>query len=66
MTLNTEFNLGTQSDSLFNELLDAHQGLSLDQSSQMNAAMILLLMNHIGDPAVIRDVIVRARASLNA
>ena len=66
MTLNTEFNLGTQSDSLFNELLDAHQGLSLDQSSQMNATMILLLINHIGDPAVIRDAIARARAALDA
>ena len=66
MTLNTEFNLGTQSDSLFNELLDAHQGLSSDQSNQMNAAMILLLMNHIGDSAVIRDVIGRARAALDA
>ena len=66
MTLNTEFNLGTQSDSLFNELLDAHQGLSSDQSNQMNAAMILLLMNHIGDPAVIRDAIARARTTLDA
>ena len=66
MTLNTEFNLGTQSDCLFNELLDAHQGLSSDQSNQMNAAMILLLMNHIGDPAVIRDAIARARATLDA
>ena len=66
MTLNTEFNLGKQSDSLFNELLDAHQGLSSDQSNQMNAAMILLLMNHIGDPAVIRDAIARARAALDA
>ena len=66
MTLNTEFNLGTQSDSLFNELLDAHQGLSSDQSNQMNAAMILLLMNHIGDSAVIRDAVARARATLDA
>jgi hypothetical protein len=32
----------------------------------MNAAMILLLMNHIGDPAVIRDAIARARAALDA
>ena len=66
MTLNTEFNLGTQSDSLFNELLDAHQGLSSDQSNQMNAAMILLLINHIGDPVVIRESIARARATLDA
>ena len=65
MSLNTDFNLVTQSDTLFNELLAAHDGLTQPQSEQMNAALILLLINHIGDPAAIRDAIAKARASLD-
>ena len=65
MTLNTEFNLGTDSDRLFNELLGAHDGLDRDQSEQLNAGLILILMNHIGEPEVIREAIARARAALD-
>ena len=65
MTLNTEFNLGPDSDRLFNELLGVHDGLSQEQSEQLNAGLILILMNHIGDSDVIREAIARARAALN-
>ena len=66
MPLNTDFNLGTVGDGLFNDLLNAHDGLTDDESSQLNAAIILLLSNHIGDAAVIRDAITQARASLDS
>ena len=66
MPLNTDFNLGTEGDGLFNDLLNAHNGLTDDESSQLNAAIILLLSNHIGDAAVIRDAITQARASLDS
>ena len=66
MPLNTDFNLGTEGDRLFNDLLHAHDGLTDDESSQLNAAIILLLSNHIGDAAVIRDAITQARASLDS
>ena len=65
MTLNTEFNLGTDGDRLFNELLGAHDGLDREQSEQLNAGLILILMNHIGEPEVIREAIARARAALD-
>ena len=65
MALNTEFNLGPESDRLFNELLGAHDGLDRERSEQLNAGLILILMNHIGEPEVIRDAIARARASLD-
>ena len=65
MAQNTEFNLGPESDRLFNELLGAHDGLDREQSEQLNAGLILILMNHIGEPEVIRDAIARARASLD-
>jgi len=66
MALNTEFNLGTASDALFNELLQAHEGLSREQSEQLNAGLILILMNHIGEAGTIREAVVCARAALDA
>ena len=65
MALNIEFNLGPESDTLFNDLMKAHEGLDREQSEQLNAGLILILMNHIGEPEVIRDAISRARAALD-
>ena len=65
MSLNTDFNLGPDSDGLFNDVLAAHEGLSREQSEQLNAGLILILMNHIGDSAVIREAIAGARAALD-
>ena len=66
MALNTDFNLGVESDTLFNEVLQAHDGLSRAQSAQLNAGLILILMNHIGDAETIREAVARARAALDA
>ena len=65
MKLNIEFNLGPESDALFNDLMKAHEGLDSEQSEQLNAGLILILMNHIGEPEVIRAAISRARAALD-
>ena len=65
MALNIEFNLGPESDALFNDLMKAHEGLDREQSEQLNAGLILVLMNHIGEPEVIRAAIDRARAALD-
>ena len=65
MALNIEFNLGPESDTLFNDLMKAHEGLDREQSEQLNAGLILILMNHIGEPEVIRAAISRARAALD-
>ena len=65
MSLNTDFNLGPDSDRLFNDVLAAHEGLSREQSEQLNAGLILILMNHIGDSTVIREAIAGARAALD-
>ena len=64
MALNIEFNLGPESDALFNDLMKAHEELDREQSEQLNAGLILILMNHIGEPQVIRAAISRARAAL--
>jgi hypothetical protein len=65
MNVKTDFNLGSESDALYNELLDAHTGLSAEKSGQLNAALILVMMNHIGDADIIRDAVRTARASID-
>ncbi|KIN73818.1 DUF2783 domain-containing protein [Sulfitobacter guttiformis] len=40
-------------DGFYDELLHAHTGLSKDQSDALNARLILVLANHIGDRAVL-------------
>lgn len=36
-------------DGIYEQLLDAHAGLSDEQSSAFNALLILLLVNQVGD-----------------
>ena len=52
--LNTAPNM-TNPDDFYALLLDAHSGKSAEESSALNAKLILLLANHIGDMDVLRD-----------
>ena len=52
-------------DGVYAAIIDAHQGLSLEQSAALNARLVLLLANHIGDGTVIRESLTKARASLS-
>lgn len=47
-------------DDIYQWLVDAHIGLSDTESMRLNARLILLLANTIGDPQVIREAIERA------
>jgi len=51
-------------DAFYERLLDAHEGLSQDDSQLLNARLILLLANQIGDATVLRECIDAARESL--
>ena len=51
-------------DDLYQALVDAHDGLEDSESRQLNARLILLLANHIGDLAVLQDAAALARASV--
>ena len=62
----TDFNLGAGGDDVYAALVDAHAGLSEDDSRRLDARLILLLANHIGDAAVIRDALRIAREGLSA
>ena len=51
-------------DEFYEALLDAHEGLSEEESERLNARLILLLANHIGDRAVLAEAIAAARAGI--
>ena len=48
-------------DGFYEQLLDAHQGLSREQSELLNARLILLLANQVGDKSVLADCVRAAR-----
>ncbi len=51
-------------DDFYQSLIDMHRGLSDEQSAQVNAKLILILSNHIGDLAVLREAMALARAGV--
>ena len=48
-------------DDFYEALIETHQGLSDEQSGVVNAKLVLLLSNHIGDIAVLREAMALAR-----
>jgi len=59
----TEPNLQSPDD-FYEALLAAHQGLTLAQSHDLNARLVLLLANQVGRLDVLRDLLAAARANL--
>ncbi len=69
--LNTQPNFGipgerfvrayTPGDDFYEALIDSHRDLSDAQSEQLNARLVLLLANHIGDLRVLREALALAR-----
>jgi hypothetical protein len=47
----------SQPDDIYNAIVDAHKGLSDTECRTFDARLILLLVNHIGDEAVIREAL---------
>lgn len=72
--LNTEPNFGvpgmrplrafTPGDDFYELLIETHRGLSDEQSRLLNARLVLLLANHIGDLRVLREALAAARAGV--
>ena len=55
MPLNLQPNID-RADDVYQALIDMHKGLSDEKSAKVEAKLILLLANHIGDA----DVVIRA------
>ena len=64
MTLNIDANLA-RPDDFYQALIDAHAGLTDAQSAALNARLVLLLANHIGDLSTLQHAIAAARATLD-
>jgi hypothetical protein len=59
----TETNLSAPDD-FYEALIDAHRDLTNEQSQELNAALILLLANHLGDLPLLKEALKHARASV--
>jgi hypothetical protein len=60
MALSTSSNFDRPDDA-FRAVVEAHRGLSNEQSADLDAALVLILANHIGDIAVLHEAIALAR-----
>jgi hypothetical protein len=52
--MKTSLNL-QDADTFYEQLLDAHLGLSAEQSELLNARLILLLANQVGDARLLQE-----------
>ena len=50
-------------DDFYEALIDSHRDLSNDQSQALNARLVLLLANHIGDLGVLKQALLAARGA---
>lgn len=60
MDLITRPNLA-RPDEAYARLLAAHEGLSMEDSAALNARLVLILVNHVGNEAVIEQALRLAR-----
>ena len=63
--LDIEPNLAAPDD-FYEALIDMHRDLTPQQSQLVNAKLILLLANHVGDPDVLREAIAHAREGVGS
>lgn len=56
----------TPGDDFYERLIAAHQGLDDAQSRLLNARLVLLLANHIGDLDLLQQALDAARAGLTS
>ena len=64
-SLNIDLNIASPDD-FYAALVEVHRGLSDEQSELVNARLILLLANHVGDIRVLREAMQRAREGVES
>jgi Protein of unknown function (DUF2783) len=64
VTLNTNPNI-VAPDDFYESLLALHRDLSDEQSALVNAKLVLLLANHIGDAEVLREAMEAAAQGIS-
>ena len=63
MALSTTSNFAKPDDA-FRLVVESHRGLSDEASATLDAALVLVLANHIGDLEVLREAIALAKRGL--
>lgn len=63
MPLNTAPNFEA-ADTFYEALIDAHRDLNAAQSHELNAKLVLLLANHVGESTALNEALAAARASV--
>jgi hypothetical protein len=63
MALSTSSNFAKPDDA-FRMIVESHRGLSDAQSADLDAALVLVLANHIGDLELLREAIELAKRRL--
>ena len=59
----TEDGLSPATDSVYDALIATHEGLSEEQSHALNARLVLMLANEVGDPERLLTLFAEARAA---
>ena len=65
MALNMQPNID-RPDDFYQALIEAHAGLSGEESAALNARLILLLANQVGDLETLKEAIAAARGAPGA
>jgi hypothetical protein len=60
---NIQFNF-SDGDAFYQALIESHQDLSLDQSHQLNARLVLMMANQIGNVGLLGNILAASRANL--
>jgi hypothetical protein len=60
MPLNRQPNIA-DADDFYRELIDSQRGLSDAQAEMLTTKLVLILANHVGDRAVLREAMALAR-----
>lgn len=53
--------LGSAGDVFYSALLEAHEGLSMEDSARLNARLVLILANQVGDGAILQAALSKAK-----
>jgi len=61
--LRTDPNIA-DADAFYAELIELHRGLGEEQSRLLNARLILLLANHVGDLQALREAMTIAKEEI--
>lgn len=62
--MRTDLNIADP-DAFYEALIRSHEGLSDDQSNLLNARLVLLLANQVGDMTVLEQCLAAARDGLD-